>query len=122
VKNNSKGLRHAQKALCDSLNGLAQCFRNEAAFRQECFLGVANMIAAVVLPISWVESVVLILIYLMLPIVELLNTAVEEIVDLVSPQWNEHAKKAKDYASAAVFMVVVLIVAVWCVVLFRAFW
>ena len=80
------------------------------------------MIAAVVLPISWVESVVLILIYLMLPIVELLNTAVEEIVDLVSPQWNEHAKKAKDYASAAVFMVVVLIVAVWCVVLFRAFW
>lgn len=48
MNNNSKGLRHAQKALCDSLNGLAQCFRNEAAFRQECFRGVANMIAAVV--------------------------------------------------------------------------
>ncbi len=49
--------------------------------------------------------------------VELLNTAVEAVVDLASPEKHDLAKKAKDCGSAAVMCILILIVACWIVVL-----
>ena len=53
--------------------------------------------------------------------VELLNSAVEETVDMVTKDWDERAKRAKDYGSAAVFIAIALVCASWAVVLFRRF-
>ena len=51
---------------------------------------------------------------------ELLNTAVEVVVDLVSPEWHPLARQAKDAASASVFVLIVLTLALWCAALLTA--
>ena len=121
MRGEDKGFRHAARAMGATLDGLAACFRREAAFRQECFFGVVNAVLAVVVPRTWAESAVLIAVYFLLPITELLNSAIEETVDLVTEEWNEKAKRAKDYASAAIFLSIVLICAAWAAVLLRRF-
>ena len=119
--NSSHGIVHAWKAFCCSLSGLMACLKCESAFRQEAFFCFVNLIAAIIVAKTWMETCILIILYLILPLVELVNSAIEEIVNLVSPEWNEKAKRAKDYGSAACFLAITMIVAAWCVVIVRRF-
>lgn len=121
MKNESRGLKHALKAMSATFDGLVECFRRESAFRQDCLLGILNLVLAVTIPKTWTETGVLLAVYFILPLVELLNSAIEETVDLVTEKWDERAKRAKDYGSAAVFLAIVLICTTWAVVLFRRF-
>lgn len=121
MKNESRGLKHALKAMSATFDGLVGCFRRESAFRQDCLLGILNLVLAVTIPKTWTETGVLLAVYFILPLVELLNSAIEETVDLVTEKWDERAKRAKDYGSAAVFLAIVLICAAWTIVLFRRF-
>ena len=121
MRNSSHGIVHAWKALGYSLNGLMACLKHESAFRQEVFFGFINLIAAILVAKTWTETCILIILYLILPLVELVNSAIEEIVNLVSPEWNEKAKRAKDYGSAACFLAIITIIAAWCVVIVRRF-
>lgn len=119
--NKDKGLSHARKAMSATLDGLSECFRREAAFRHECLVGILNLVLALTIPRTWTETGVILVVYLTLPMVELLNSAVEETVDMVTKDWDERAKRAKDYGSAAVFIAIALVCASWAVVLFRRF-
>ena len=121
MRGEERGFRHAVRAMCATLDGLVACFRRESAFRQECFFGVVNAVLAFIVPRTWAESAGLVAVYFLLPITELLNSAIEETVDLVTEEWNEKAKRAKDYASAAIFLSIVLICAAWAAVLCRRF-
>lgn len=121
MKNDDQGLKHDLKAMSATFDGLAGCFRRESAFRQHCFFGILNLVLAVTIPKTWTETGVLLAVYLILPLVELFNSAIEETVDLVTDKWDERAKRAKDYGSAAVFLAIVLVCTTWAVVLFRRF-
>lgn len=104
-----------------SMRGIRDCWINEAAFRQEIAL------AAVLVPLSFfaarsVEQWLLLTAPLMLLlIVELLNSAIETVVDRIGPERNLLSGRAKDFGSAAVFLCLLLIGLTWAAIVWRNF-
>lgn len=111
------GLTRIWNALHYSIAGLSFAYRGESAFRQEVWLGVVMVAAAVALPVSAVQTALLVGAVLLVLVVELLNSALEAAVDRISIEDHELAKRAKDMGSAAVFVSLVNCVAVWALVL-----
>lgn len=95
------GAAHVLAAASYSLGGLKRLSR-ETAFRQELLLVCAGLLLFVVFDATLVEYLVLVGIFLLLVAVEALNTAIECIVDRLSPEWEEYARDAKDLGSLAV--------------------
>ncbi len=112
------GLKRVWNALGYSLDGFAAAFRHEDAFRQETFLAVILIPAAFFMPASGAGKALMIAAVLLVLIVELLNSAVEAAVDRISLENHLLAKRAKDIGSAAVFISLVNVPAVWLLVLF----
>lgn len=95
------GPAHVWAAATYSAGGL-RCLWRETAFRHE-MLGLAVCIVVLLaVGASLVEHVALVALFLALFAVEALNTAIERIVDLVSPDWDERARDAKDLGSLTV--------------------
>lgn len=111
------GLRRLINATGYSCAGLAAAFRHESAFRQELLLLAILAPTAIWLGRSGVERAMLLGVLFLILIVELLNSALEAIVDLASPQPHPLAKRAKDMASAAVLMSLVTAASVWALIL-----
>lgn len=111
------GLVRLVHAFYNSLAGLEDAWRNESAFRQEILLAVFLVPLACVAPVTPVERALLIASVLLVMIVELLNTGVEAAIDRISFEHHSLSKRAKDIGSAAVFVALVLLAAVWAVIL-----
>ena len=115
------GIDRVIRATGYSFSGLAAAYRGESAFRQEFWL------AAVLLPLapwvghSWVETALLMSTVLLVLIVELLNSGIEAAIDRVSLELHDLSKRAKDLASAAVFLSLVLCGGVWLTALWQRF-
>lgn len=105
--------RHMIAATRYSLSGLAAAFREELAFRQICFCCFVGVPFAFLVGGDWLETMLLIFPLALAVIVELLNTAVESVVDSISTELHPLSKKAKDTASAAQFCAQILIVGAW---------
>ena len=111
-------LQRVRDATRVSLEGVAAAARHEFAFRLEIF-GLA-----VAAPLAWwlggngVERALLIGSVLLVPIVELVNSAIEATVDRISLERHELAKRAKDLGSAAVMLSIANAAIVWLLVLF----
>ena len=112
------GLRRIVNATRYSFDGLAAAVRHEHAFRQELIA------VAVLAPLGWVlgadaiQRALLIGSLMIVLIVELLNAAVEAVVDRVSLERHDLAKRAKDLGSAAVMLSIANAAIVWVLVLF----
>ena len=106
-------IRHVWKALHYSTDGLIATFRNETAFRLELIMAVVLIPIALILPLKGIEKVMLIGSVLLVLVVELLNTAVESVVDRVSEETHHLSKRAKDAGSAAVFISLVILGITW---------
>lgn len=100
-----------------SAAGFADAWRGEAAFRQEAVLAALLVPLALWLPVSTVERALLLGSVLLVLVVELLNSAVEAVVDRIGPERHDLSRRAKDLGSAAVLMALVLVVTVWAAVL-----
>ena len=115
------GFRRLVNATFFSLAGLRAAWRNEAAFRQECAL------AAVLTPVAFwvgqtaVERSLLIGTSWLVLIVELLNSALESLVDRVGADHHELSGRAKDLGSAAVFVSLALTALVWGLIVWQRF-
>ncbi|WP_448871022.1 diacylglycerol kinase [Desulfobulbus propionicus] len=117
-KINGTGLARILRAMTCSKAGIIAAFRNEAAFRQEVFLCALLVPLALWLGQSNVERALLAGSVLLVLIVELLNTAIEVVVNRISADRHALSGLAKDLGSAAVSMAILLTVAVWGLVLF----
>lgn len=104
-----------------SLQGLRACFRHEEAFRTE--LGIALVLTplAFVVARDALDLVLLLGVMVLVLIVELLNSAVESVVDLHGGERHELAGRAKDQGSAAVMLSMALCVLVWVGILWERF-
>nr|WP_269469402.1 diacylglycerol kinase [Aeromonas enteropelogenes] len=95
------------------MKGLKSAWINEAAFRQEL------MLILLLMPLTfWVgetlnEILLLVIISWLVVIVEVLNSAIEAVVDRIGPEHHELSGRAKDLGSAAVFIVLALNALVW---------
>ena len=87
-----------------AFSGLETAFRKGRNFRIQIFLGIASIILGVILGISSFEWLSLILIAASVLVLELINTAIESIVNIVSPEIQNEAKIAKDVSAASVLV------------------
>lgn len=116
------GVKRIFSAFFYSLEGLQAAWRQEHAFRQELILVVIGTIIALSLPVSAFEKLMMIAVLVLMLIVELLNSAIEAVVDRVSLERHELSKNAKDFGSAAVLLTFLMAVATWAVILFDRFY
>lgn len=117
-KPNGLGLMRVLRAAACSMAGLRSAWKNEAAFRQELTLCCVMAPIAIFLGDTGIERALMLGSLVMVLIVELLNSAVEAVVDRVSTQHHELSGRAKDIASAAVFLSLLNVVIIWVLLLF----
>jgi diacylglycerol kinase (ATP) len=114
------GLNRVWHAAGYSLAGLRAGWA-ERAFRQEAVAAIVLLPASFWLARSWVEAALLAGSVLLVMIVELLNTAVETVVDRIGPEWHDLSKRAKDMGSAAVLLSLLLCGGIWLAALWQRF-
>ncbi len=117
TNNSNTGFTRIIKATGYSWKGLCAAYRNEAAFRQETWLCVVMIPLGLYLGNNGIEKALLVASVMLLPMMEILNSAVEAVVDRFGEERHELSGRAKDMASAAVALAIILVVAVWILVL-----
>ena len=114
----SSGFTRIVRATSYSYAGLRAAFRHEAAFRQELGFAVVLGPLAFFVGHDGLEIGLLLATLALVLIVELLNSAIETLVDRVGPEFHELSGRAKDMGSAAVMLSLGLVLVVWGLVLF----
>lgn len=112
-KASNTGLRHLVNATRFSRQGLKAAFQRESAFRQEIALILILIPLGVWIADSLVEFVLLMAVCLLVLVVELLNSAVEAVIDRIGSEHHPISALAKDYGSAAVMISLVIVGMVW---------
>ncbi|MDJ0698997.1 MAG: diacylglycerol kinase [Woeseiaceae bacterium] len=120
-KTGNTGIRRVLMATRYSAQGFVHAWRHEAAFRQEFGLTLVLIPLALWLGRTGFERLMLIGCCLLVLIVELLNSAIEAVVDRFGGEHHELSGRAKDLGSAAVFVSLVLVAAVWVTVAWQRF-
>jgi len=111
------GITRLLRAFGYSFQGYRYTWREEAAFRQEVALSLLVIPAGLYLGRSGVERALLVSPMLMILVVEILNSAVEAVVDRSGPELHPLAGMAKDMGSAAVMLSFALLGTVWLLIL-----
>lgn len=112
------GFTHLIKSTGYSLKGLKSAFKYEAAFRHEISLSCILIPLAFWLAKDKIELVLMIGSVLLVLVTELLNSAIEAVVDRVGKEYHELSGRAKDQGSAAVFIALAIVVVTWGSILF----
>ncbi len=110
------GLRRVWNALFYSFAGFRSAWQNEAAFRQECVLAIILLPAAFWVGENAVQYALLAGTVLLVLITELLNSAVEAVVDRIGSEHHKLSGQAKDMGSAAVLLSLLMTGLVWAVI------
>lgn len=113
MKPNTTGLKRILNATGYSFQGLRAAWNNEAAFRQELVLLAVMTTASFFLPVTQIEQILMVATLFLVVIVELINSAIEAIVDRIGPERHELSGRAKDIGSAAVFVALLLVGITW---------
>lgn len=107
------GVKRIFSAVFYSMDGFRTAWRHEHAFRQELMIAVPGIVVALFLPVTTLERLALIGVLFLVLIIELLNSAIEAVVDRVSLDRNPLSKNAKDLGSAAVMLAFIFALATW---------
>jgi len=116
ANNNQGGLRRIGQAAIYSWQGICAAWQHEAAFRQEALLCMVMIPAAFWLGVTALERALLIGVCLLVLITELLNSAIEAIVDRIGEKRHALSGRAKDMGSAAVFFSLLAAATVWVLI------
>ena len=114
---NATGIKRLNNAFIFSMQGFRACFKHEEAFRQETYASLLLIPLALYLGDTGIERALLLGSWLVVPLVELLNSAIENAIDRIGEEHHELSGRAKDIGSAAVFLALLLCACVWLLVL-----
>ncbi len=117
MKNEATGFDRIVKALNFSVNGIKSCYQSETAFKQEVWAAIVLVPTALWLTTSSIERALLITPIFIVLITEVVNTAIESVVDRIGSEHNELSGKAKDLGSAAVLFSLLLVIVTWSIIL-----
>ncbi|MFU9136912.1 diacylglycerol kinase [Erwinia tasmaniensis] len=117
MTNNVTGLTRIIKAAGYSWQGLRAAWQNEAAFRQEAIVVLVAIVLACWLDVTPITRVLLIGSVALVVVVELLNSAIEAIVDRIGSERHPLAGRAKDMGSAAVLLTILMALTTWLMLL-----
>lgn len=116
------GLKRIRLAGVYAFNGIVAAYRHEAAFRQELILAALCIPVALVLDLARTERVLLIMVVVIVLIAELINSAIEAVVDRIGAEHHELSGRAKDLGSAAVLVSLALWAYVWIDIVVIGLW
>ncbi len=111
------GVKRIFSAFFYSMDGFRAAWKYEHAFRQELMIAVPGIVIALLLPVSVLEKLALVGVLVLVLVVELINSAIETVVDRVSLDRNPLSKNAKDLGSAAVLLSFVFALVTWGAIL-----
>jgi diacylglycerol kinase (ATP) len=112
-----RGVKQILNAAKWSMQGLQATFKHEASFRLEFYLALILIPCAIYLSQSAMQLLLLLACVLFVLILEIINSAIEAVVDLVcGEKFHELAKRAKDMGSAAVFLGQMLVLFTWATI------
>ena len=121
MKPSETGLKRIVQAASYSARGIQWAWRHEAAFRQEAVCSMILIPVGFWLGDTAVEKSLLVGSWFVVLMAEILNSAIEAVVDRIGPERHELSGSAKDMASAAVLFALILAAIVWGLVLFESF-
>jgi diacylglycerol kinase (ATP) len=121
MANNTTGITRIIKAAGYSWKGVRAAWINEAAFRQESVAVILAIIIACFLDVDAITRVLLIGSVALVMIVEILNSAIEAVVDRIGSELHELSGRAKDMGSAAVLMTILVALFTWVSLLWGHF-
>ena len=113
MKSGLTGITRIIAATGNSVRGIRDALKYESAFRQDVALAVVLLLLSFWLAQSLLEWLILILPLFLLLIVEILNSAIENVVDRIGEEHHVLSGRAKDMASSAVMFNLILIAVVW---------
>ncbi|AGQ89902.1 diacylglycerol kinase [Vibrio parahaemolyticus] len=116
-KPGNTGVKRIIKATGYSIQGLKAAFKHEAAVRQELALLSIAVILACVVDVGMIERILLIGVVVLVLIVELINSAIEAVVDRIGVERHELSGRAKDIGSAAVMVALAFAAFTWLYIL-----
>ncbi len=101
-----------------SIEGFFAAMQHEPSFREDLIFAILLLPVAIFLPVNAVSTALMIASLILILIVELLNSAIEWIIDYLRPEQHPLAKRIKDMASAAVFLSYISCIIVWGIILY----
>ena len=104
MKSQDKGIKRIIKAFGYSYDGFIAAFVSEQAFRQDLLFCFLSTVLALLMPFSTVFKALIVAANLFILFAELVNTAIETIIDRISDDYHELSKKAKDIGSLLVLL------------------
>ncbi len=113
----AKGLDRIIKATGYSWSGLKATYKNEAAFRQELALSIVLIPLAFWLGETGIEIALMLACVFLVLLVEVINSAIEAVVDRLGEEQHVLSGRAKDMGSAAVMIALINLVVVWLLLL-----
>ena len=103
------------------MSGIGAAWKNEAAFRQEVVGGLVMLLLSFFIAANPLQWLLLVFPLFILLIVELINSALESVVDRIGPERHELSGRTKDMGSAAVFFSLVLVAVSWTAIIWHNF-
>ena len=116
-----RGIRRLINAFYYTLAGFKAAWIHEEAFRQEIIMAALIIPLGIWLGDSGTQKAILIGMYLIIPLTELLNTAIEVTVDRIGQKRHVLSERAKDIGSAAVFLSICIALIVWIIIAYERF-
>ncbi len=113
MKSPYKGIKRILFAFKNSFNGLKSAFKTEAAFRQDLFLVFVLTVVLYFLEVTVIEKLILVFSLIFILFAELTNSAIEAIVDRISPDYHKLSGIAKDIGSSLVFLSFINLLFTW---------
>ncbi|EIC83314.1 diacylglycerol kinase [Serratia sp. M24T3] len=111
------GIKRLTTSIKNSLDGLVDALLTENAFRELFIISSAFVVIALFLDVTKMERLILISSCFFLLVVELLNTAIETVVDRISFELHPLSKRAKDIGGAAQLVAIVMTIIIWLTIL-----
>ena len=100
-----------------SIEGFFAALKHEPSFREDLLFAILLVPFAIILPVNAVSTALMVSSLFLIIIVELLNSAIEWVIDYLRPERHPLAKRIKDMASAAVFLSYLNCIAIWVIIL-----
>lgn len=114
---NNKPKYHLFKNTSYALNGLKHVLKTESSFKLELFCAIFIIVGIILIDTSITNKLILLVSGILVLIIELVNSAIENVVDLVTKEFAPLAKTAKDIGSTAVMFSIGLHITCWVMVL-----
>lgn len=99
-----------------ALNGIKQAIKTETNLKIDCIIAILVIVAGFVFKINYIEWFICILSIGLVLSVEIMNTAIETVVDMFTREKNELAGKAKDISAGSVLVVAIIVAILGCMI------